>query len=43
VPAIAPRDAAVAWRRLRRTLLVEAFMIALGVLLATAAMTSGGF
>jgi putative copper export protein len=43
VPAIVRRDEPAAWRHLRRTLVLEVLFIALGVLLATAAMTSGGF
>jgi putative copper export protein len=43
VPAIMRRDETSAWRHLRLTLGLEALFIALGVLLATAAMTSGGF
>jgi putative copper export protein len=43
VPAIVGRDEAAAWRQIRLTLTLEALFIALGVLLATAAMTSGGF
>jgi copper transport protein len=43
VPAVVRRDEAQAWRQLRLTLSLEALFIALGVLLATAAMTSGGF
>jgi putative copper export protein len=43
VPAIVNRDEPSAWRHLRITLMVETVVIALGVLLATAAMTSGGF
>jgi putative copper export protein len=43
VPAVAERDEPAAWRHLRQTLVVEVLFIALGVLLATAAMTSGGF
>jgi putative copper export protein len=43
VPAIVRRDEPAAWRHLRQTLVLEVMFIALGVLLATAAMTSGGF
>lgn len=50
VPAIARRDRAPAWRRLRRNLdelrrtsTVESVLIAFGILVLTAAMTSGGF
>jgi putative copper export protein len=43
VPAIVERDEPAAWRHLRQALVVEVVFIALGVLLATAAMTSGGF
>jgi putative copper export protein len=43
VPAIAERNDAAAWRRLRVTCVTEALVMALGVLLMTAAMTSGGF
>ena len=43
VPAVVGRDEARAWRRLGHTAAVEAFVIAAGVLVATAAMTSGGF
>jgi copper transport protein len=43
VPAVVRHDEPAAWRRLRRTVALEAIFIALGVLLATAAMTSGGF
>jgi copper transport protein len=43
VPAIVGRDDAAAWRLLGRTAALEGAIIAAGVLLATAAMTSGGF
>lgn len=44
VPAIrADRNTEVATRRLRRTVRVEAVVLALGVMVATAAMVSGGF
>ena len=44
VPAVARhRDTTRAWHALRRTLVAEALIIACGVLVATAAMTSGGF
>lgn len=43
VPAVVKRDEPAAWRHLRQTMTAEALLIALGVLLATAAMTSGGF
>jgi copper resistance protein D len=43
VPAIAERDEAAARAHLRATCVVEALVIGLGVLLMTAAMTSGGF
>jgi putative copper export protein len=43
VPAIARRDDAAARRHLRATCLVEVSVISMGVLLMTAAMTSGGF
>jgi copper transport protein len=43
VPAVVGRDEAGAWRRLGRTAAVETVVIAVGVLVATAAMTSGGF
>jgi putative copper export protein len=43
VPAIVQKDEPAAWRHLRQALVVEVLFIALGVLLATAAMTSGGF
>jgi putative copper export protein len=43
VPAVVGRDEARAWRRLAHTAAVESFVIAVGVLVATAAMTSGGF
>jgi putative copper export protein len=42
VPAIVDRDEQSAWDHLRRSLVVEVTLIALGVLLMTAAMTSGG-
>jgi putative copper export protein len=42
VPAIAREDDAVAWRRLGWTCTVEGSLIAAGVLVMTAAMTSGG-
>jgi putative copper export protein len=42
VPAIAKEDDAVAWRRLGRTCAIEGSLIATGVLVMTAAMTSGG-
>ena len=42
VPAIVERDEAAAWDHLRRALVIEVTLIALGVLLLTAAMTSGG-
>jgi putative copper export protein len=44
VPAVERAgDTAGAWRGLRRTLLAESLVIGCGVLVATAAMTSGGF
>jgi putative copper export protein len=43
VPGVVGRDDARAWRRLAHTAAVESFVIAVGVLVATAAMTSGGF
>jgi putative copper export protein len=43
VPAVVRRDEPAAWRHLRQTMTLEALFIALGVLVATAAMTSGGF
>lgn len=43
VPAIAASDGAAARRHLRSTCVVEAMVISMGVLLMTAAMTSGGF
>jgi putative copper export protein len=43
VPAIVGGDDSVAWRRLGRTAAAEGLVIAVGVLVATAAMTSGGF
>jgi putative copper export protein len=43
VPAIAERDCAAARRHLRSTCIVESMVISMGVLLMTAAMTSGGF
>jgi putative copper export protein len=42
VPAIAERNDPAAWRHLRVTCVAEALVMALGVLLMTAAMTSGG-
>jgi len=42
VPAIDRTDARRAWTRFRRTCVAEALVMAFGVLLATAAMTSGG-
>jgi putative copper export protein len=42
VPAIAARDDDAARRHLRATCVVEALAIGMGVLLMTAAMTSGG-
>ncbi len=42
VPAVERDDGATAWRRLRRTATAESLIICLGVLVATAAMTSGG-
>jgi copper transport protein len=43
VPAVVDRDEAGAWRRLGHTAAIETVVIAVGVLVATAAMTSGGF
>jgi len=43
VPTIVERDEPAAWDLLRRAVVVEIALIALGVLLMTAAMTSGGF
>jgi putative copper export protein len=43
VPGVADHDDEAAWRHLRATCVVESTVIALGVLLMTAAMTSGGF
>jgi putative copper export protein len=43
VPRIARMRGPAAWRSLHRTLLAEAAVLAAGVLLATTAMTSGGF
>ena len=43
VPAIAEREQAEAWDHLRRAVAIEVTLIALGGLLMTAAMTSGGF
>src|SRR5690606_8137453 len=43
VPAVARADDARAWRRLGHTAAAEGVLIGGGVLLATAAMTSGGF
>jgi copper resistance protein D len=42
VPAIVERDEPDAWDHLRRALVFEVVLIALGVLLLTAVMTSGG-
>ncbi len=42
VPAIVERDEPDAWDHLRRAVATEVAIIALGVLLMTAAMTSGG-
>jgi putative copper export protein len=42
VPAVVDEDDAVAWRLLGHTAAVEAVTIGVGVLVATAAMTSGG-
>jgi putative copper export protein len=42
VPAVAERNDAAAWRHLRVTCVAEALVMALGILLMTAAMTSGG-
>jgi putative copper export protein len=42
VPAVERDDGVTAWRRLRRTATAESLIICLGVLVATAAMTSGG-
>lgn len=42
VPAVERADQRRAWHRLRRTLVAETLVMALGVLLATAALTSGG-
>ena len=42
VPAIAERDEPDAWDHLRRAVVAEVGIVALGVLLMTAAMTSGG-
>lgn len=42
VPAVERDDGPTAWRRLRRTATAESLIICLGVLVATAAMTSGG-
>jgi len=43
VPAVIDLDDAAGWRWLHRTVLLEAFLLVGGVLLATTAMTSGGF
>ena len=43
VPRLSRSDETAAWRHLRATCLIESTTIALGVLLMTAAMTSGGF
>lgn len=43
VPAVARHDDAAARRHLRTTCVVEALVISMGVLVMTAAMTSGGF
>lgn len=43
VPAIAERDTAAARAHLRTTCVLEALVISMGILLMTAAMTSGGF
>ena len=43
VPGVVDHDDQAAWRHLRATCVVESTVIALGVLLMTAAMTSGGF
>jgi len=42
VPAVERDDGPTAWHRLRRTATAETLIIGLGVLVATAAMTSGG-
>jgi hypothetical protein len=42
VPAIVERDDAIAWRHLGWTTAAEATLIVVGVLVMTAAMTSGG-
>jgi putative copper export protein len=42
VPAIVERDEEAAWDHMRKALVFEVTLIALGVLLMTAAMTSGG-
>jgi putative copper export protein len=42
VPAVVVEDDAVAWRLLGHTAAVEAMTIGVGILIATAAMTSGG-
>ena len=43
VPAVVGRDDVGAWRLLGRTAALEGAVIASAVLVATAAMTSGGF
>ncbi len=43
VPAVAERDDAAARARLRTTCVLETLVISMGILLMTAAMTSGGF
>lgn len=43
VPAVAERDDAAARAHLRTTCVLEALVISMGILLMTAAMTSGGF
>jgi putative copper export protein len=42
VPALAEADGPAVWHRLRRTMTGEMLVMGLGVLLATALMTSGG-
>ncbi len=43
VPAVVAEDDPAGWRLLGRTAAVEAVLMAVGVLVATAALTSGGF
>jgi putative copper export protein len=43
VPALSRAGPEAAWQRLQRTVVAEAVVLALGVLVLTAAMTTGGF